>query len=159
MCWYVRVLSDLYQCYIGEKFVNVKRKKFWKEQINKFVGQCLTGLHLMDMCGNFVNAYCNVSWICLIFFDLSENVLLDATHAHTTSSVASLLAATLYIKEILIGTTSSGISYQLRDIICERERALYGIKCVLGIFWQTWMHILMNKKKSALCKHRFRVTH
>jgi hypothetical protein len=32
----------------------------------------------------------------------------------TLGSVASLLAATL--KEILIGTTSSGISYHLRDI-------------------------------------------
>jgi hypothetical protein len=31
-------------------------------------------------------------------------------------SVDSSLAATLYIKEILIGTTNSGISDQLRDI-------------------------------------------
>ena len=38
-------------------------------------------------------------------------------------------------------------------LICERQRALYGIKCVLRIFWQTWLHILMNKKKSAHCKH------
>jgi hypothetical protein len=34
----------------------------------------------------------------------------------TVGSVASLLAATLYIKEFLIGTTSSGILYHLRDI-------------------------------------------
>ena len=34
----------------------------------------------------------------------------------TLGSVASLLAATLYIKKFLIGTTSSGISYHLRDI-------------------------------------------
>ena len=32
------------------------------------------------------------------------------------------------------------------SLICERQRALYSIKCVLRIFWQTWMHILMNKK-------------
>ena len=24
-------------------------------------------------------------------------------------------------------------------ILCERQRALYGIKCVLSIFWQTWL--------------------
>ena len=36
-------------------------------------------------------------------------------------------------------------------LICERQRALYGIKCVLRIFLQTWLHILMNKKKSTLC--------
>jgi hypothetical protein len=28
-----------------------------------------------------------------------------------------------------------------RYLICERQRALYGIKCVLRIFWQTWLHI------------------
>ena len=28
--------------------------------------------------------------------------------------------------------------------ICELQRALYGIKCVLRIFWQTWLHILMH---------------
>jgi hypothetical protein len=38
-------------------------------------------------------------------------------------------------------------------ILYERQRALYGIKCVLRIFWQTWMHILTNIKKSTLCKH------
>ena len=38
-------------------------------------------------------------------------------------------------------------------ILCERQRALYGIKCVLRIFWQTWLHILTNKKNSTLCKH------
>jgi hypothetical protein len=27
------------------------------------------------------------------------------------------------------------------------------------IFWQTWLNIVTNKKKSTLCKHRFRVTH
>jgi hypothetical protein len=32
-------------------------------------------------------------------------------------------------------------------------RALYSIKCVLRIFWQTWLHILTNQKKSRLCKH------
>jgi hypothetical protein len=32
-------------------------------------------------------------------------------------------------------------------IICERQRALYGIKCVLGFFSQTWLHILTDKKK------------
>ena len=32
-------------------------------------------------------------------------------------------------------------------------RALYGIKCVLRIFCQTWLHILKDKKKSAHCKH------
>ena len=30
--------------------------------------------------------------------------------------------------------------YVRRDLICECQRALYGIKCVLRIFWQTWMH-------------------
>jgi hypothetical protein len=38
-------------------------------------------------------------------------------------------------------------------ILCERKWALYGIKCILRIFWQTWLHIVMNKKKSTLCKH------
>jgi hypothetical protein len=38
-------------------------------------------------------------------------------------------------------------------ILCERQRALYGIKCVLRIFWQTWLHILMDKKHSTHCKH------
>jgi len=46
----------------------------------------------------------------------------------TLGSVASLLAATP-IKEILIGTTSSGISYHLRDIYsickCCRNVATY----------------------------------
>ena len=32
-------------------------------------------------------------------------------------------------------------------ILFERQRALYGIKCVLRIFWQTWLYILTNKKK------------
>jgi hypothetical protein len=32
-------------------------------------------------------------------------------------------------------------------IICERQRTLYGIKCVLRIFWQTWLYILTNKKE------------
>ena len=32
-------------------------------------------------------------------------------------------------------------------------RALYGIKCVLRIFCQTWLHILKDKKNSAHCKH------
>ena len=40
-----------------------------------------------------------------------------------------------------------------RYLICERQRALYGIKCVLRIFWQTWLHILTNKKKSTFYKH------
>jgi hypothetical protein len=47
-------------------------------------------------------------------------------------------------------------------LICEHERALYGIKCVLRIFLQTsftWLNIVTNKKKSTLCKHWFRVTH
>jgi hypothetical protein len=30
-----------------------------------------------------------------------------------------------------------------RYLICERKRALYSIKCVLRIFWQTWLHILI----------------
>jgi hypothetical protein len=34
----------------------------------------------------------------------------------TLGSVASFLAVTLYKREILIGTTSSGISYHLKDI-------------------------------------------
>ena len=38
-------------------------------------------------------------------------------------------------------------------LIWECQRALYGIKCVLRIFWQTWLYILTNKKKSTLCKH------
>ena len=33
-------------------------------------------------------------------------------------------------------------------IICERQRALYGIKCVLRIFWQTWLYILTNFLRS-----------
>jgi hypothetical protein len=38
-------------------------------------------------------------------------------------------------------------------IICERQRALYGIKCVLRIFGKTWLNIVTNKKKSTVCKH------
>ena len=38
-------------------------------------------------------------------------------------------------------------------LLCERQQALYGIKCVLRIFWQTWLHILTDKKNSAHCKH------
>ena len=39
-------------------------------------------------------------------------------------------------------------------LICERQRVLYGIKCVLRIFCQTWLHILVDKKKeSTHCKH------
>jgi hypothetical protein len=38
-------------------------------------------------------------------------------------------------------------------ILCERQRALYGLKCVLTIFWQTWLHILMDKQNSTHCKH------
>jgi hypothetical protein len=46
------------------------------------------------------------------------------------------------------------IHFSRRILICERQRALYGIKCVLRIFWQTWLHILMDvKKNSAHCKH------
>jgi hypothetical protein len=38
-------------------------------------------------------------------------------------------------------------------IICERRRALYGIKCVLRIFCQTRLHILIIiKKKLTHCK-------
>ena len=33
----------------------------------------------------------------------------------------------------------------LGKVICERQRALYGIKCVLRIIWQTWLYILTNK--------------
>ena len=33
---------------------------------------------------------------------------------------------------------------QIPILICERQRVLYGIKCVLKIFW---LHIPMNKKK------------
>ena len=51
-------------------------------------------------------------------------------------------------------------NFQIREhswpacfILCERQRALYGMKCVLRIFWQTWMHILTNKKNFDLCKH------
>ena len=48
-------------------------------------------------------------------------------------------------------TTFYDLLYQL---ICERERALYGMKCVLRIFWQTWLHIYWRiKKNSTLCKH------
>jgi hypothetical protein len=45
--------------------------------------------------------------------------------------------------------------FHINWIICERQRALYGIKCVLRIFWQTWLHILivMDKKNSTHCKH------
>ena len=42
-------------------------------------------------------------------------VMISTLPKGTLGSVASLLAATL-VKEILIGTTKSGISYQLRDI-------------------------------------------
>ena len=37
--------------------------------------------------------------------------------------------------------------------ICERQRALYGIKCVLRIFWQTLLHILIHIIFPAHCKH------
>ena len=38
--------------------------------------------------------------------------------------------------------------------LCERQWALYGIQCVLRIFWQTWLYILTKKgKKLTLCKH------
>ena len=43
-------------------------------------------------------------------------VMISTLPKRTLGSVASLLAATLYQKEILIGTTHSGISYHLRDI-------------------------------------------
>ena len=36
-------------------------------------------------------------------------------------------------------------------IIYEHQRALSGIKCVLRMFRQTWMHRI--KKKLTLCKH------
>jgi hypothetical protein len=42
--------------------------------------------------------------------------------------------------------------------ICERQRPLYGIKCVLRIFWQTWLHILTEKKIWCF-ENMFRVTH
>ena len=38
-------------------------------------------------------------------------------------------------------------------LICERQRAFYDIKCVLRIYWQTWLHMLMDKKNSTHCKH------
>ena len=31
-------------------------------------------------------------------------------------------------------------------LLCECQRALYGIQCVLRIFWQTWLDIVTNKK-------------
>ena len=40
-----------------------------------------------------------------------------------------------------------------RYLICERKRALYSIKCVLRIFWQTWLHILIAKFFLTHCKH------
>jgi hypothetical protein len=35
-------------------------------------------------------------------------------------------------------------------LLCERQRALYGIKCVLRIFGQTWLYIIEEKKIDAL---------
>jgi hypothetical protein len=38
--------------------------------------------------------------------------------------------------------------------ICERQQALYGIKCELRIFLQTWLHIYWRiKNNSTLGKH------
>jgi hypothetical protein len=45
------------------------------------------------------------------------------------------------------------------QLLCERQRALYGIKCVLRIFWQTWLHILMDIKKNLYIVNTSRVTH
>ena len=39
-------------------------------------------------------------------------------------------------------------------VICEHQPALYGIKCVLRIFWQTWLHMYWRIKIfSTLCKY------
>ena len=64
--------------------------------------------------------------------------------------------AFIYMISMIIQFNSSYYSTLincLEHLICERQRALYGIKCVLGIFWQTWLTYWRIQKISALCKH------
>jgi hypothetical protein len=37
------------------------------------------------------------------------------------------------------------VIFQSRELICERQRPLYGIKCVLRIFWQTCLLVCYTK--------------
>jgi hypothetical protein len=44
------------------------------------------------------------------------------------------------------------VSFNRTVVPCEISKVNFR-ECVLMIFWQTWLHILMNKKQSAHCKH------
>jgi hypothetical protein len=44
-------------------------------------------------------------------------------------------------------------------LLCERQWALYGIKCVLRIFWQIWLCTYWRIKKNWRFINTFRVTH
>ena len=46
----------------------------------------------------------------------------------------------------LFGQQNDPNDLRLSVLICERQRALYGIKCVLRISWQTWLHIYCTNK-------------
>jgi hypothetical protein len=73
------------------------------------------------------------------------------THGFRVSVVSDVrdfrLTFALYVKKIFISWVFRYASIHGRAgfilfvsfyLICERQRALYGIKCVLRIFWQTW---------------------
>ena len=80
------------------------------------------------------------SWLFLIILDCS-------------SIRPTVLAIWLKIAIYLLNCVQSYIVNYPWIFICERKRALDGIQCVLRIFWQTWLHKLMNKTISTLCKY------
>ena len=70
------------------------------------------------------------------------------------SLVSQVAPALIAILPICPMSIAEKLCSGYKQLICERQRALYGIKCVLRIFWQTWQHIYWRIKiKLTLCKH------
>ena len=95
----------------------------------------------MDHCLFFCSSSIDGIWLSLWYLSLNHVVgfgLVWSTQFDISGFLSFAMELALWAKQ---------------GLICERQWALYGIKCVLRIFWQTWQHIQTNKKKSTLCKH------
>jgi hypothetical protein len=66
-------------------------------------------------------------------------------HAHPVHQKVSRFFEPRYIGDDFFRAESSLIQSCCRSFI--------RVICVLTIFWQTWLHILMDKKNSTHCKH------
>ena len=83
-------------------------------------------------------------------------VMISTLPKRTLGSVASLLAEPS-IKEILIGTTSSGISYHLRDIYSICRCCWNVVTYMKSSQWENWYHFFCRKVSFLTDPHcRFR---